>query len=442
MRAIILLALKDLRLLWRDRFGLFWVLAFPFLMALFFGAIYGDMGGSGKRAEMKVIIVDQDNSEFSRRLSELLDSNEGIRIYPRSEDSARTLVRRGRAVAYLIIREGAGEFENIFDPDSAYLVAGIDPSRRTEAGYLQGMLMQAWFQVLQKTFLKPDRAQGMVREMLTGLPFDTSLTGEERDALGGFFGSLETFLGQVDTGILARTPVPGADTADSADTTAEESGAMFSGPRIKFEDIAIEREGPRSSWEITFPQAAIWALIGCAAAFGISIVTERTRGTLVRLRLAPISRAHILAGKGLACFLFCVAINGVLFGFAKIVLGVSAMSPGLLVLAVVSAAVCFVGIMMLVSVMGKTEQAVGGAAWALLLVISMTGGGMVPLVVMPSWMQAISNISPAKWSIYAMEGAIWRGFSFSEMLTPLVILWCIGIVTFTAGVMILRRMEA
>jgi ABC-2 type transport system permease protein len=442
MKAIILLALKDLRLLWRDRFGLFWVLAFPFLMALFFGAIYGDMGGGGSRSEMKVIIVDQDNSEFSRKLADALDKNEGIKIYPRSEDTARTLVRRGRAVAYLIIREGAGEFESVFDADTAYLVAGIDPSRRAEAGYLQGMLMQAWFQVLQQTFLKPDRAQNMVRDMLAELPSDTDLTGEQRDALGGFFGSLEQFLGQVDTGVLARTPVPGTGTAVGADTSAaEEGGAMFSGPRIEFEDIAIEREGPRSSWEITFPQAAIWALIGCAAAFGVSIVIERTRGTLVRLRLAPISRAHILGGKALACFLFCIAVNAALFLFANIVLGVSAVSSWLLVLAVISAAVCFVGIMMLISVMGKTEQAVAGAAWAVLLVIAMTGGGMVPLVVMPSWMRAISNISPAKWSIYAMEGAIWRGLSLGEMLTPLIILWAIGIVTFTAGALILKRMD-
>ena len=40
MGAVINLALKDLRLLLRDRFGLFWVLAFPLLMALFFGAIF------------------------------------------------------------------------------------------------------------------------------------------------------------------------------------------------------------------------------------------------------------------------------------------------------------------------------------------------------------------------------------------------------------------
>ncbi|RME31948.1 MAG: ABC transporter permease, partial [Candidatus Zixiibacteriota bacterium] len=50
-----------------------------------------------------------------------------------------------------------------------------------------------------------------------------------------------------------------------------------------------------------------------------------------------------------------------------------------------------------------------------MLVMSMTGGGMIPLMFMPRWMSAVGTISPVKWSILAMEGAIWRGFTFSQM---------------------------
>ena len=40
MKILWTLAWKDLRLLGRDRFGVFWVLAFPLMMALLFGAIF------------------------------------------------------------------------------------------------------------------------------------------------------------------------------------------------------------------------------------------------------------------------------------------------------------------------------------------------------------------------------------------------------------------
>jgi len=49
MNAVWALARKDLVILLRDRFGLFWVVAFPLLMALFFGSIFGS-GSSGARA--------------------------------------------------------------------------------------------------------------------------------------------------------------------------------------------------------------------------------------------------------------------------------------------------------------------------------------------------------------------------------------------------------
>ena len=51
-----------------------------------------------------------------------------------------------------------------------------------------------------------------------------------------------------------------------------------------FLDIARDRRGPANPFEITFPQGLIWGLIGCVMTFGLSLVTERTHGTLVRLR--------------------------------------------------------------------------------------------------------------------------------------------------------------
>ena len=39
MKILRILAVKDVRLLWRDKLGFFWVLGFPLLMALFFGTM-------------------------------------------------------------------------------------------------------------------------------------------------------------------------------------------------------------------------------------------------------------------------------------------------------------------------------------------------------------------------------------------------------------------
>jgi ABC-2 type transport system permease protein len=440
MSAILRIAIKDLRLLIRDRFGLFWVLVFPLLMALFFGAIFG--GGGGGRGAMKVMIVDQDQSDYSRRFIESLDASEAIRVVPADADSARGIVRRGRAVAYLILKKGAGDFENLFGADSATMVVGLDPARRAEAGYLQGLIVQAWFAVLQEDFLDPKQARPNIQEYLGHLSSDSVAAGSDVTALTDFFGSLDGFLAQLDTGVLSSSGLEdtGTKESDSATgATVDDSGGF--GPRVDFEAVTIKADQPRTAWEITFPQALLWALIGCAAAFAISLVVERTAGTMLRLRLAPISRAQILAGKGLACFIFCVSVCTILLMIGKFVFDVRTPQPLFLVEAVVAAGICFVGLMMLISVLGKTEQAVGGAGWAILLVMSMTGGGMVPLMFMPEWMVTLSHLSPVKWGILALEGAIWRGFTQTEMLLPLGVLTGIGVVAFATGVTVLKATD-
>ena len=73
-----------------------------------------------------------------------------------------------------------------------------------------------------------------------------------------------------------------------------------------------------------------------------------------------------------------------------------------------------------------------------LLIMAMVGGGMVPLIAMPSWMQTFSNISFVKWTILAVEGAVWRGFSLQEMCLPCGILLGIGLLCFFAGTRIFR----
>lgn len=105
---------------------------------------------------------------------------------------------------------------------------------------------------------------------------------------------------------------------------------------------------------------------------------------------------------------------------------------------IVSVAVCFTGIMMLLSVLGRTERSVGGIGWSVMIVLAMFGGGMIPMVFMPKWMISLGSFSPVKWAILAFEGAIWRGFTPSEMMMPLAILIGTGLFAFAAGTIVFR----
>jgi ABC-2 type transport system permease protein len=64
---------------------------------------------------------------------------------------------------------------------------------------------------------------------------------------------------------------------------------------------------------------------------------------------------------------------------------------------------------------------------------------MLPLFLMPAWMATVSNFSPVKWAVLAVEGAMWRGFALADMLLPCGILLAVGAAGFVLGTRNLKR---
>ncbi|MFG0274203.1 MAG: ABC transporter permease, partial [Phycisphaerales bacterium] len=110
-----------------------------------------------------------------------------------------------------------------------------------------------------------------------------------------------------------------------------------------------------------------------------------------------------------------------------------------LIVASLCVAVCFTGIMMFISTLGRTEQGVAGAGWAMVMPFAMVGGAMVPLMFMPAWLQRVGSVSPVKWAIVAFEQAIWRGGAAADMLVPAASLLAFGAGGLGLGVLILAR---
>jgi len=421
MNIIISLAIKDLRVLISDRGNIFWVFGFPVIFALFFGAIYSgaDKGPSG----MEIAVVNEDNSEFSNAYISKLQSDEALKIINLGRDEAIEQVRKGKVAATIILNKGFGDgFEALFNRDEPKLEIASDPSRKMESGYLQGLLAKAQFEVLGEKFIDRQWMKGQISRWRKELENTNNPDTEQTDLYLKFIDSFDTLL---------------------TDANDENFGAGFDGDILNFAKLDVNREyeGPVTAFQITFPQAMLWGILGCTATFAISIVKERTAGTYARLRIGPIGRAHILAGKGAACFITCVFITCILFIGAKTIFKMPIGNLLLFIPATLCAVLCFVGLMMFICTLGRTEQSAGGAGWAIIMIMAMIGGGMVPLAFMPSWLRPFSHISPVKWSIFALEGAIWRNFSIVEMISPCLILLAIGLTAFLLGVVILQRQE-
>jgi ABC-2 type transport system permease protein len=449
MRAILTMAAKDLRLMSRDWLGMFFIIGFPIAMSIFFGVVMGSMGGDNS-PPLRVAVVDEDNSPASKQfVDELKKSGSNLDIEEQSREDAMDRVRRGKVVGMIALPRGFGESAGLFWKEPPVIELGVDPSRKAEAGMLQGNIMQALGKRMFSQFQDP-RAMGKfldsAKEQIAGA---SDMPIAMRVSLTALMGSLEGWRKTWEEAEAAEESDDASDDDRGADESekSEAGGPEFQLAKIETIDVTRKAEKGsreelfsrlRSKWDISFPQAIVWGILACAAGFAISIVRERQHGTLLRLQVAPVTRGQLVAGKATACFVAVIGVIAVMAALG-VWLGMRPVSYALLALAAVCIAFCFVGIMMLMSTIGKTEEAVSGAAWGANMLMAMFGGGMIPLLFMPLFMQTLSNLSPVKWSVLAMEGAIWRGFSLSEMLLPCGILLAVGAVCLAIGTATLSR---
>ena len=422
MIAMWILAVKDLRILLRDKAGFFFTFIYPVFIAIFMGVIFSGSGGdSGSHKKgLAVYVVDQDNTDISRTFADSLQQSGDLQLTPVGLAQAQEDVRLGKKAAYILIRKGYGEArKNMFAGEAPVVEIGIDPSRRAEASLLTGLLLQHGARDMQKVFTDRNLMRKQVESSLGKLP------AEESSSLTGFLSSLDRYL---------------ADTTSSASKGGGEWRG-FEPLKVEEKEIIRQRIGPPSSFAVTFPQGVMWCIIACVTTFAVSLVTERNEGTLTRLLTAPLRSYQVLGSKALACFITTILVSIIVMLVGVLIFDIKVASYFKLALGLIIVAGSFVGVMMLLSVLGKTERAASGVGWAVMLIFAMIGGGMLPLFFMPDWLKALSSISPIKWGILALEGATWRDFSFGELLQPYLVLSGFGLVSFLIGVRLFRWSE-
>lgn len=414
MRAIIALAAKDLRLLGRDRAAVFFTVAFPVLFAAVFGMIYSGMGGP--RSAVRIVVVDVSPGPASEAIITRLRSHAVFEISSaQSREEARELVRRGRRAAYVVIPEDVARLGPLMvTGGSATIELGIDPSRTHERAMIEGLVSQAAFEQVSASFQEADSIRAMAAESRRALARSSAVDLPRRAALGSVLGELDRL----------------ADALDAADPGEVGSAGRTTAPPIRVATEEVTgRQAPdwhASAFSITFAQGVVWALIGCAASFSMSLVIERSGGTLLRLRAAPLPALHVLAGKAMACIAATLVATAILIGMGIVAFGLRIGNPPMLAAAILASSIAFVGIMMVLAVLGRTPRAAGPLGYAILLSMAILGGGMMPHFMMPAWMQSIGRVSPVKWTVVAVENAVFRGATWGEQALPLGVLLAIG----------------
>jgi ABC-2 type transport system permease protein len=435
LNQIVAIAVKDLKQLLRDKVAAFFVLVFPLFVSLMFGTIFGGGGSEAESDALKVGVFNEDTGKESAGFVKSLDDDSAIAVRSvGSMEEGNTLVRKGECVACLHLGPG-------FDPQQVFgrgiLIEGVvDPKRAAEAGLLEGKLNQIAFMQMSNMFLDPAASRQMMEKARKSLD-EMGMSAEVKQTLGRLFGSVEAVSDEVEK---ARKAEEAEATKAGTKGDAKTVGMNWQPVRVDLQKLSVDRKGPPSAFAMSFPQGVVWGLMGLVTGFASGFAMERLRGTLIRLNVAPVPSWAILAGKALACFVACLMVQGLMLGVASIpYFKVTFGSPVLVLVSCVVTAFALSGVAMMIAGLSRSEEAAGGLARAVLIVLAMLGGGSIPLIFMPPLMRTISVISPFKWTTEALEGSMWRGFTTGEMMLPLGVLVGIGVVGFGVGAMGMRR---
>jgi ABC-2 type transport system permease protein len=180
--------------------------------------------------------------------------------------------------------------------------------------------------------------------------------------------------------------------------------------------------------------AVVWSYLGLIFEIETETVAwERWEGTIEYTFMAPLSRPAHLLGMGAFAVVYGVLRTVLLFALVASFLNVHFGNPNFAAAALVLAvsSVSFVGIGMMTAVLPLVSPEkgtqLGFIAQGLLLVVS---GVYYPVSVLPQWMQWISVVSPATYTLEGARRAVLDGDSVAAMwsdIWPLIVIGAIAI---------------
>jgi ABC-2 type transport system permease protein len=409
-----ILALKDLRLFFRDRTAVLLTFLLPLVLGTVFGTAMQGMGGGGggggKAPKVELALEDRDGSEASRALTDALAGAEGLDVVV--VDDARRLVANGKKPCGIVIPAGYG----------AGVAAGRAPDLALLRDPSQAISQQVVLFQLAPVLLRRQvetLGAGLMGRVLDLVEFPAA--GRERadSALRESYERIEAVI--EDLGLADEPATSGADgSAVTADDDAATGDGAFDPLQElpKFLGLVSEDVAGQASRGVSrkagashaFAAMAVMMLLFSVAGAGGTLLQERTEGTLTRLQLTPAAGNAVLLGKLLSVGVIALAQLALLFGYGALVFGVPVLeSPAALVVVSLAWAFLAVGIGLTFAVLCGSQKQLEGLSTLVILVMSAVGGAWFPREITPDWFRTVGSVTPVAWAMDAYHGVLWYG---------------------------------
>jgi ABC-2 type transport system permease protein len=195
--------------------------------------------------------------------------------------------------------------------------------------------------------------------------------------------------------------------------------------QLPISEIPVSRTGSRTvpnASQHNVPAWTIFAMFFIVISLGGAMVKEKNRGSFIRLKTMPASYLYALFSKQFVYLLVTLLQATVIFAIGNLIfpfIGLPALhipkDIGGLFLVTLVCGYCAVSYAICVGVFANTAEQSNGFGAISILILAALGGLIVPSFAMPAHLQKVLQISPLHWALESYYGLFLEGGKLSDI---------------------------
>jgi ABC-2 type transport system permease protein len=412
----------------RDRVAQALTFVLPIIFFSIFASVFGGQGDA-QTARIRIAVVDEDQSDLSRRIVDGLKHEKGLRPQT-TTDQAGAGQALDRAAGERLVR--AGDV-----PVAVVIPKGLGAAVAKSGFVTGGPAIQ----------LLSDVSDRIAPQMVLGLLQKVAMTAAPDLMMQGGMHQFEEYAGPLTPG--QRTAVdewlPRLK-AEAAGTTPA-TGSPGAGPMgVAVEVVDVMRTDSRRGSLISFYAAGIgvmFLLFSSVGGAGGVLLDEAESGTLERLLSTNIGMTGLLLGKWIFLALVGFLQLSVMFLWGRIAFGLPLFShlPGFAVMTIVTASAA-AALGLVLATLARSRAQLSGFSTILILTMSALGGSMFPRFLMSETMQRVGLMTFNAWALDGYLKVFWRQAPLWQLWPQVLVLCGLTAVFLTTARALARRWES
>jgi ABC-2 type transport system permease protein len=429
MLAIYAITVKELKTIARDPAGLVMLFVMPaFFIVVLSVALQGAFSSGGSGEKLDVLVVDDDGGEMGEKIVDAVEESGVFRPVPAIDDEPATRERaeeaidQGRYRIAIVIPEGSSEAVKL--EDDAAIDILVEPVLPAEFAYALKSTIQ---NIVSMAIISGQ----LTREHVKSGIYERKLA------------EIAARMGRADGGT--------SNEVDPFDDEYETQSTNYVGDRgLTVEQhylVSSLRADNPDSVQQNVPGWTIFALFWIAQLLAMNLVQERMGGAFVRVFVSPVTMGQYILGKAVPFFVINMVQAAAMFAIGLHVLPLLGCPPleihnwGALALVTVAISLTSLGFGILMAAISRTDTMVATTSAALLIIMAVVGGIMVPKFVMPEFMQELAAFVPHGWALDGYLAVLIKDHGAKEVLPEVGALLAFAAAFFLFGILRMRRLS-